>query len=105
MKKLVLVDTISQHRVRFVVEVEDDIDHALDEITCKEVDSNFREFSQNWLGQTIISHREISKKEYLDIFNKDNDYLSQWTDEQKLKFVNKINYGEENDNTDLCKET
>jgi hypothetical protein len=102
MKKLVLVDTISQHRIRFVVEVEDDIDHALDEIVCEEGNLDFKEFSQEHLGQVIVSHREISREEYLVIFDKDNDYLTQWTEEQKFKFVNKINYGDENDNTDLC---
>jgi len=100
MKKLVMVDCISQHRVRYVVEVEDDIDHALDEILTREGDSDFREFSQKWLGQTFVSHREITKEEYLKTFNEDNDYLQEWTEEKKLQFINKINYGEENDNTD-----
>ena len=100
MKKLVMVDCISQHRVRYVVEVEDDIDHALDEILTREGDSDFREFSQKWLGQAFISHREITKEEYLKVFNEDNDYLQPWSEDQKLMFINKINYGEQNDNTD-----
>ena len=100
MKKLVMVDCISQHLVRYVVEVEDDIDHALDEILTREGDTDFREFSQKWLGQTFISHKEITKEEYLKTFNEDNDYLQSWSEEQKLQFINKINYGEENDNTD-----
>jgi hypothetical protein len=95
MKKLVMVDCISQHRIRYVVEVEDDIDHALDEIVCREHDTAFQEFSQKHLGGSIISHREISKEEYLKIFNEDNDYLQSWTEEQKLQFINKINYEEE----------
>ena len=100
MKKLVMVDCISQHRIRYVVEVEDDIDHALDEVVARDTDAYFEEFSQKYLGEIIISHREISKEEYLKIFNEDNDYLQQWAEEQKLRFINKINYGEENDDTD-----
>ena len=57
MKKLVLVDVISQHLIRYVVEVEDDIDHALDEFICREGDADFQEFSQNYLGSMPITHR------------------------------------------------
>lgn len=100
MKKLVLVDTISQHRIRYVVEVEDDIDHALDEVVMNDYNSEFKEFSQEHLGQVIVSHRDITEEEYLNIFDQDNDYLKSWTPEQKLNFINKINYGDENDFTD-----
>jgi hypothetical protein len=105
MKKLVLVDTISQHRIRYVVEVEDDIDHALDEIVMNDYNSEFKEFSQEHLGQVIVSHREITKEEYLKTFDQDNDYLTSWSSEQKLNFINKINYGEENDFTNSGNET
>jgi hypothetical protein len=99
MKKLVLVDCISQHRIRYVVEV-NNIDDALDEVVANEYNADFEEFSQEHLGQVIVSHREISKEEYLKIFNEDNDYLQSWTEEQKLRFINKINYEvEENDFT------
>ena len=95
MKKLVLVDRISQYRIRYVVEVEDDIDDALDEVIMKDGNINFEEFSQEHLGETTISHREISKEEYLSVFDKDNDYLSSWTEEDKSRFINKINYHED----------
>lgn len=93
MKKLVMVDCISQFRLRFAVEVEDDIDHALDEVTMRESDSdNFHEFSQEYLGTMIVSHREINKEEYLRMFDQDNDYLKSWAEDQKLKFINSIDY-------------
>lgn len=95
MKKLVMVDVLSQFRIRYCVEVEDDIDHALDEIVVNESDANFREFSQQHLEPTVIlSHREITEDEYLKMFDEDNNYLETWTKEQKLKFINKINYEE-----------
>jgi hypothetical protein len=100
MKKLVMVDCISQFRMRYVVEVEDDIDHALDEVVCREGDTSFQEFSQQHLGHTIFSHREISKEEYLKTFDIDNDYLRQWDEEKKLSFINKIDYGDRNDFSD-----
>lgn len=94
MKKLVMVDCISQFLVRFVVEVEDDIDHALDEVVMRDGDLRFQEFSQEHLGMMPISHREINKEEYLRLFDKDNDYLKSWTEEKKLDFINKIDYSE-----------
>ena len=94
MKKLVMVDCLSQFRIRYCVEVEDDIDHALDEIICNYEELEFQEFSQEHLRPSpiFISHREISKEEYLKMFDEDNGYLKSWTEEQKLKFINKINY-------------
>ena len=94
MKKLVMVDCLSQYRLRYVVEVEDDIDHALDEVICNGNEFEFEEFSQEHLlpSPIILSHREISKEEYLRIFDEDNGYLKEWSDDQKLRFINKINY-------------
>ena len=98
MKKIILVDTISQFLVRYVVEVEDDIDHALDEVVMEADNPDFAEFSQKHIGFTIVSRREISKEEYLKTFDEDNAYLQSWSEEKKLKFINKINYGvEKND--------
>jgi hypothetical protein len=94
MKKLVLVDTISQHRMRYVVEVEDDVDHALDEFIVREDDPEFKEFSQLHLGSTIVSHRVISESEYFDLFDEDNEYLQSWEDKNKLSYINKIDYSE-----------
>lgn len=93
MKKLVMVETISQFRHRYVVEVEN-IEDALDEVVWREDDPAFKEFSQTHLGQVIFSHREINKEDYLLMFNEDNDYLSDWLEEKKLEFINKINYEE-----------
>lgn len=96
MKKLVMVDCISQFRMRYCVEVEDDIDHALDDVTMYEHDPDkLEEFSQHHIGTNIISHREIDKEEYLRMFDEDNDYLKNWDEEQKLKFINRV--GELND--------
>lgn len=94
MKKIIMVDCISQFRIRYCVEVEDEAVHALDEIVMRESDPEFYEFSQLHLGQTVVSHREISKDEYLRMFNEDNGYLNSWTDEEKMKFINKVDYSE-----------
>lgn len=88
MKKLVLVESISQHLIRRCVEVKDDIDYALDSFDAEELDD--REMSQTWLGEISISHREITEYEYLKIFDKDNEYLKDWDKEQKLDMIHRI---------------
>lgn len=94
MKKLVMVECISSFRNRYVVEVEDEIDHALDEVIMRESDEDFTEFSQEYMGMMTISHREITREEYLKTFDKDNAYLKDWPEEKKLAFINKADYDE-----------
>ena len=93
-KKLVMVEALSQYRMRYVFEVEDDIDHALDEYVCVESEGDLKEFSQLHLEPTnIISHREITKEEYLRIFDEDNGYLKSWEDSMKFEAgINKLDY-------------
>jgi len=76
----VLVDTISQYRMRYLVEVPDasKASWALDTVTMEEA----KEFSQHWLGETNYSHRIIEEKDALALYRSDNDYLSQWSDEE-----------------------
>ena len=93
MKKLVMVETISQHVIKYCIEVEDDIDHVLDEVAISISGGlEIQEFSQRHIGETIISHREISLDEFVKQFDIDNDYIKDWELHQKLQCVNKINY-------------
>jgi len=97
MSKFVLVEAISQYRMRYIIEVPDNHNDgeypcsaegwAEDTVTCEEMD----EFSQKWLGETIISSREISREEIVPMCDADNDYCRSWDDELKIKtFVNPI---------------
>jgi hypothetical protein len=87
-KQWVLVECVSQFRQRYMVEVpvgtdqfgEDKSEWALDTVTMNEA----KEFSQEHLGETIVSHRVISQADALVLCDKDNAYVAEWTDEQKL---------------------
>jgi hypothetical protein len=93
MKKIetqwVLVETVSTFRERYMVEVPVGIDRygknktdwALDTVTLEEA----KEFSQEHLGETIVSHRVVTKEEALVMCDKDNDYAKVWNDEMKIK--------------------
>jgi hypothetical protein len=87
-KQWVLVECVSQFRQRYMVEVpvgtdqygKDKSEWALDTVTMNEA----KEFSQEHLGETIVSHRVISQADALVLCDKDNAYVAEWTDEQKL---------------------
>jgi hypothetical protein len=55
-------------------------------------DGKLREFSQMHVDEMITSTREIDRAEYLRLFDEDNDYLQDWDEEQKLQFLNVIDY-------------
>lgn len=92
MKKIetqwVLVEVISTFRERYMVEVpigtdqygKDKADWALDTVTLEEA----KEFSQEHLGETIVSHRVVTKEEALVMCDKDNVYAKKWNDEHKV---------------------
>jgi hypothetical protein len=86
-----LVETISIFRIRHVVEA-NEASHANDEVLMRGVD--FPEFSQKHIDELITSTREITDEEYLKLFDEDNDYLKDWEESSKFKFVSKINYDE-----------
>lgn len=85
----VLVECVSTFRQRYMVEVPIGVDDygndksewALDTVTLQEAE----EFSQEYLGETIVSHRVVTKEEALALCDKDNDYTKSWDEEHKLK--------------------
>jgi len=92
----VVVTTISQFRHRYVMHKDDlqklnpdipvnPIEWACDTVTSEEAE----EFSQYWLGETIIDTTTMTKDEMLELFDQDNDYLKDWTHEYKIEWVRK----------------
>jgi hypothetical protein len=85
----VLVECISTFRERYMVEVpvgidkygKDKVEWALDTVTMQEA----KEFSQEHIGEQIVSHRVVTKKEALALCDKDNEYGSSWDEETKIK--------------------
>ena len=86
----VLVECVSTFRIRYMVEVPVGIDEygkdksewALDSVTMNEA----VEFSQEHLGEQIVSHRVVTKEEALDLSDADNKYTDElWDEELKMK--------------------
>lgn len=99
-----IVTTVSSHRIRYAIPVEDLIkegttltptqdqliEWAEDLVTMNEV----KEFSQDWLGEQIIDVDIIDQETTINKFDKDNPYLNRWSKNLKLAF---LNYWKEND--------
>ena len=82
-----LVETIDFFRMRYVIECES-AEHAKDVVTMREAE----EFSQLHLNETITSTRVIDDAEYLRLFDEDNAYLKDWSEEQKFQYVHEVVY-------------
>jgi hypothetical protein len=83
-----LVETVSTFRIRYAVEAESE-EHAKSILSGNIGNTDFSEFSQEHIGELVSDVREVNDEEYIIQFDKDNDYLKEWTDEQKFNFVNK----------------
>jgi bifunctional DNA-binding transcriptional regulator/antitoxin component of YhaV-PrlF toxin-antitoxin module len=85
----VLVEAVSTFRMRYMVEVpvgtdnfgKDKSEWALDTVTMNEAE----EFSQEHLGEQIVSHRVVTKEEALALCDQDNDYTKSWPDDKKIE--------------------
>ena len=96
-KNYVVVTTVSSFRHRYVMHKDDlrklnfDVepteheigDWAMDTVTMEECDG----FSQHHLGEQISDVYECTEDEMLTLFDRDNDYLSGWDKDQKIKWV------------------
>ena len=99
----VLVECVSTFRQRYMVEVPVGTDDqgkdktlwALDTVTMEEA----KEFSQEHIGEQIVSHRVVTKKEALELSDIDNDYTIAWNEETKLKTFFTSLAEQENGNT------
>ena len=81
-KVWVMVECVSMFRQRYLVEAPaTHPEYALDTVVMGEA----KEFSQEHLRETIVSHRVISYDDAVNQCDLDNSYVKGWTEEQKVK--------------------
>lgn len=90
---LYLVETVSMFRMRYVIDCKDET-HATDTVITGEAGDGkmLGELSQMHIDENVTSVRKISMPEYMEIFDKDNDYLQSWSKEQKRNLITKVKY-------------
>ena len=93
-KDYVVVTCISTYRMRYVMHRDDlqkknpdrpvnAVQWANDTVTTERCE----EFSQEHVGEYIIDTIEMNEDDIVELFDKDNDYLSEWSKDQKLALV------------------
>ena len=98
-ERYVVVTCVSTFRQRYCVPVSElqklntdvdimsdpvkQIEWANDSVTMEEV----KEFSQSHLGEQILDTFILDEERVLQLFDRDNDYLKEWTKEQKLERI------------------
>lgn len=98
-ERYAVVTAVSTHRMRYCVPVSElqklnpdvditndpakQIEWANDSVTMEEV----KEFSQAHIGEDIIDAFILDEERVLNLFDRDNDYLKDWSKEQKLKHL------------------
>ncbi len=80
-----LVEALSQFRIVYVIDTEKK-DWAEDTVALEETE----EFGQMHLGEMIVSSREIDEDEAIRVHDELNDYLKDWSREQKLARIHKV---------------
>jgi hypothetical protein len=95
-KDYVVVTCISSHRMRYVMH-RDDLQkfNPSKSVNASEwsndtvTNDDCEEFSQEYMGEYIVDTVEMNEEDMLELFDKDNDYLREWTKDQKIARVRK----------------
>jgi hypothetical protein len=93
-KDYVVVTALSTFRMRYVMHKDDlqemnpemcvdPIEWAQDTFTMNECE----EFSQEHMGEYIIDTAEMTEDDMLELFDKENEYLSKWRRDKKITWV------------------
>lgn len=80
-----LVETVSMHRLRYVVDC-DSAEDAKDTIIMEEA----REFGQKHIDESIVSCREVNDTEIVDLFFEDHPYLVEWGPEKAMEYIHVV---------------
>ena len=91
--RYVIITAISTHKIRYAIPEEalstDTDQRLIDKATDAVIAEKVEEFSQEWLGETVIDERICTEEEMLEMFDRENDYLKGWTREEKIEYVRK----------------
>jgi glycerol-3-phosphate cytidylyltransferase-like family protein len=89
-ERYVVVTTTSTHRIRYAVPLSElqslntdqpvDSAWAMDLVVCGDIE----EFSQEWIGEQIVDRTVLDEDQIIELFDRDNAYLKNWTRDQKI---------------------
>jgi hypothetical protein len=84
-----IVSAVSIFSLKFAVRARS-AEHAMDTVVCD--DGTVKELSQKHITIDVVDAVKATEEQYLETFDRDNDYMRSWTKEQKLNMINKVDY-------------
>lgn len=85
-KKIFIVETISQHRLLYAVKAESR--EKAESFVLNSSAEEIKEMGQNHIGESVFCSYDVDEESYIETFDDINDYLKEWSTEQKLKYIN-----------------
>lgn len=99
--KYAVVTVVSSFKQRYIIPTEAlqelnediDLDEELARVWAEEevMSENVKEFSQHWLGETVIDVDLIKLEKALELMKKDNRYLTEgesaWTIDKQIQYI------------------
>ena len=85
-KKIFIVETISQHRLLYAIKAEtrEEAESFVLNASAEEI----KEMGQNHVGESVFCSYDVNEEGYIETFDDINDYLKEWSTDQKLKYIN-----------------
>jgi len=85
-KKIFIVETISQHRLLYAIKAEtrEEAESFVLNASAEEI----KEMGQNHIGESVFCSYDVNEEGYIETFDDINDYLKDWSTDQKLKYIN-----------------
>ena len=97
MSKYVMVSAISMFRMKYCIEVPDEIEpeYLLDYVEKQVKAENTLEFSQRHMGETVSDYSIVTKNEILEQFRSEEPYFASWSDDMIMRQVTPIGFNRE----------
>lgn len=92
-KKLFIIEGVSSFYMQYCVEASSE--HEARELIEK---VNAHEFAQQHMGELHIRSKRVTEDEFIEHFDRENEYCNNWTREQKLKAIVRVQEKEEAQN-------
>lgn len=90
-EKIYKIEVLSVFKMTYYIKAKCQ-EHALDEYVCSKDTDDFKEGAQCHLDEIFSDVKELSEEEFIADFDMRNSYLKNSSLEEKLEFVNEIDY-------------
>jgi len=85
--KLIVVETISSHKIFYAFEVDKDFELENSQELVDNHDTY--NFAQSHIDERVLLAEVVSEDKFLTLFDSKNEYLKDWDKKQKLNEINR----------------